>query len=65
MGVWTREMVVEVMRNVRFGLHFESRDRSLVMDWMCDMRKREESSTAQDFCKASTLCEFWCYLLKW
>lgn len=44
MGVWIREMVVEVMRNVRFGLYFESRDRSLVMDWMCDMRKREELS---------------------
>lgn len=28
----TREIVVDVMRNVRFGLYFENRGKSLVMD---------------------------------
>lgn len=27
------------MRTVRFGLYFENRDRSLVMDWTCDLKK--------------------------
>lgn len=32
MAPWTREIVVEVMGNVRFGLNFESGDGSLVID---------------------------------
>lgn len=32
---------MEVMRNVRFGVYFESGARSLVIDWMCGMRKSE------------------------
>lgn len=39
MALQTRERVVEVMRTVRFGLDFENRDRSLVMDGMCDLEK--------------------------
>lgn len=32
MAPWTREIVVEVMRNVRFGLNFENGDGSVAID---------------------------------
>lgn len=41
MASWARKIVVEVMRNVKFGVYFENRDGSLVMDWMCDIRKHK------------------------
>lgn len=41
MAPWTRKMVVEAMRTVRFGLYVGSRGESLVTDWMCDRRKSQ------------------------
>lgn len=32
MAPWARKIVVEVMRNVKFGVYLENRDGSLVMD---------------------------------
>lgn len=60
MAPWTRKMVVEVMRNVRFV----SGDESLVMDRMCDIRKQCTVEDRVGFFKIFTLCELWFYLLK-
>lgn len=53
-------MVMEVKRNVRLV----SGDESLVMDWMCDIRKQCTVEDRLVFFKIFTLCELWFYLLK-
>lgn len=64
MAPWARKIVVEVMRNVKFGVYFENRDGSLVMDWICDIRK-QIVKVSSGVLQTSTLCELWCFLLKW
>lgn len=39
MAPWTRELMVAVVRNVRFGLYVVHRDERLVLDWLCDIKK--------------------------
>lgn len=44
MAPWTREMV-EVRRRVALGLYYVKRDESLVLDWVCEVRRSEQLRT--------------------